>query len=68
MTAMDFEVQHYRRKQMLTWWEGKHDTGRGVGEYVIFDDTYREIERILASKGCHWRALQQALFSFVGVG
>ena len=48
--AMDFKVQSYRGKPVLTWWEGVHG-GFGDGEYVIFDDSYREIARFKAGKG-----------------
>jgi hypothetical protein len=49
--ATDFKVQHYRGEPVLTWWEGEVVAGHGVGEYVIFDDTYREITRVRAGNG-----------------
>ncbi len=48
--AMDFKVQSYRGRPVLTWWEGKHG-GFGNGEYVIFDESYREIARFRAGNG-----------------
>ncbi len=48
--AMDFKAQTYRGKPVLTWWEGVHG-GFGNGEYVIFDDTYREVGRFRAGNG-----------------
>jgi len=48
VTARDFKVQHYRGRPVLTWWEGSVVAGHGVGEYVIFDDSYREIARFRA--------------------
>ena len=48
--AMDFKAQTYKGKPVLTWWEGTH-AGYGNGEYVIYDDTYREIARFPASNG-----------------
>jgi hypothetical protein len=36
---------------VLTWWEGEVVAGHGVGEYVIFDDAYREIARVRAGNG-----------------
>jgi hypothetical protein len=42
--------QSYRGKPVLTWWEGVHG-GFGDGEYVIFDDSYKEIARFEAGKG-----------------
>jgi arylsulfotransferase ASST len=49
LTAMDFRATFYRGKPVLTWWEGKHIKGVGtVGEYVIVDQSYREIARFSA--------------------
>jgi len=48
--AMDFKVQSYRGRPVLTWWEGEHG-GYGDGEYVIFDESYREIARFRAGNG-----------------
>jgi hypothetical protein len=50
-SARDFRVQRYRGRPVLTWWEGSVVAGHGVGEYVIFDDSYREIARIQAGDG-----------------
>jgi hypothetical protein len=47
---MDFKLQSYRGRPVLTWWEGVH-TGYGQGEYVIIDATYREVSRVLAGNG-----------------
>ncbi len=49
--ATDFRVQTYQGEQVLTWWEGKVVAGHGVGEYVIFDASYREINRVRAGNG-----------------
>ena len=51
ITARDFKVQRYRGRPVLTWWEGSIVFGHGVGEYVIFDDSYREIARVRAGNG-----------------
>ena len=48
--AMDFKVQAYKGRPVLTWWEGTH-AGFGNGEYVIFDDSYREVARFPAGNG-----------------
>jgi hypothetical protein len=48
VTARNFKVQRYRGRPVLTWWEGSVVAGHGVGEYVIFDDSYREIARVRA--------------------
>src|SRR5215211_3847488 len=49
ISARDFKVQRYRSKPVLSWWEGRVVLGHGVGEYVIFDDSYREIARVRAA-------------------
>jgi hypothetical protein len=49
--ATDFKVQLYMGEPVLTWWEGEIVAGHGVGEYVIFDDSYREIARVQAGNG-----------------
>jgi hypothetical protein len=51
ITARDFKMQRYRGKPVLTWWEGAVVYGHGVGHYVIFDDSYREISRVRAGNG-----------------
>src|SRR5215217_6793009 len=47
-STRDFKVQRYRGRLVLTWWEGRVVSGHGVGEYVIFDDSYREMTRVRA--------------------
>ncbi len=42
--AMNFKVQSYRGRAVLTW-------GETPGEYVIFDSSYREIARLTAANG-----------------
>ena len=48
--VMNFRVQAYRGRPVLTWWEGVHG-GFGNGDYVIFDDSYREMKRFPAGDG-----------------
>jgi len=50
-SARDFKMQYYRGSPVLTWWEGRVVAGHGVGEYVLFDGTYREITRVRAGNG-----------------
>src|SRR5215216_4228692 len=50
-SARDFKVQRYKGRPVLTWWEGKVTAGHGVGEYVIFDASYRETGRVRAGNG-----------------
>ena len=51
--AIDFKVQHYRNQPVLTWWEGTiggtGGQGVGQGEFVIADQSYREITRVRAA-------------------
>jgi hypothetical protein len=47
----DFNAQSYRGEPVLTWWEGRVSSIRGLGEYVILDDSYREIARLEAGNG-----------------
>ncbi len=47
MDVMDFKVQRYRGEPVLTWWEGEH-TGYGQGEYILADETYKEVARVRA--------------------
>jgi hypothetical protein len=48
--VMDFKLQRYRGRPVLTWWEGKH-TGYGQGEFVLMDGSYREVARVRAGNG-----------------
>ena len=50
-SARDFKMQYYRGSPVLTWWEGRVVAGHGVGEFVIFDDSYREVARVRAGNG-----------------
>jgi hypothetical protein len=51
--AIDFKIQQYRNKPVLTWWEGTiggtGGQGVGQGEFVIADRSYREITRVRAA-------------------
>jgi hypothetical protein len=49
--ARDFKMQYYRGRPVLTWWEGVVVEGHGEGEYVIFDDSYREVRRVRTGNG-----------------
>ena len=50
-SARDFKVQKYQGRPVLTWWEGLVVQGHGIGEYAIFDSSYREIARVRAGNG-----------------
>jgi outer membrane protein assembly factor BamB len=50
--AMDFKAQRYKGEPVITWWEGKHGA-YGWGEYLIFDEAYREVARVRAGNGLY---------------
>ena len=50
-TTMNFRAALFRSRPVLTWWEGKAERGLGVGEHVIFDESYREVARFPAGNG-----------------
>jgi hypothetical protein len=49
--ATDFRVQTYAGRPVLTWWEGLATGGRGEGEGVIADESYRIIARVRTGNG-----------------
>jgi Arylsulfotransferase (ASST) len=49
--ATDFKVQRFRGEPVLTWWQGGIVAGHGVGEYHIFDSSYREVRTVSAGNG-----------------
>ncbi len=48
--AMDFKVQRYKGRPVLTWWQGAH-TAYGQGEYPLLDGSYEEVTRVRAGGG-----------------
>jgi Arylsulfotransferase (ASST) len=60
MARMDFQVQSYRGRPVLTWWEGQLVAGIGYGKAVIADSSYRTIATVNAGNG-----LQADLHEFV---
>jgi Arylsulfotransferase (ASST) len=42
----DLKVQELDGRPVLTWWQGRFALGWGYGEYVVLDQSYREIARI----------------------
>jgi arylsulfotransferase ASST len=52
LTAMNVRVQRYRRRRVLTWYEGTV-LGAYGGDYVVFDPTYHEVVRVKAAGGRH---------------
>ena len=57
---MDFNVQSYRGRAVLTWWQGKIIKGYGEGQAVIADGSYNTIATVKAGNG-----LQVDLHEFV---
>lgn len=49
--AANFQVQRYRGKPVLTWWQGYSGAGVGVGEDVIYDSSYRQLAVVQAADG-----------------
>jgi hypothetical protein len=49
--VIDFRVQRYDGRPVLTWWTGKNDRGVGAGHFVIVDDTYRQVATVSAGNG-----------------
>jgi hypothetical protein len=49
--ATDFRVQRYAGHPVLTWWQGRTSGGRGEGEGIIADETYKVIARVRAGNG-----------------
>jgi hypothetical protein len=50
--AANLQVQEYEGKPVLTWWQGHIIVhGFGMGEDVIADDTYTDIEHVHAGNG-----------------
>lgn len=49
--AADLRVQSYRGQPVLTWWEGRNLAGRGAGEGVILDASYRALKRVRGGNG-----------------
>jgi hypothetical protein len=51
-TAMNLRVQQYRGKPVITWYEGDVLGGYG-GDFIVADQSYREIARVAAGHGEH---------------
>jgi hypothetical protein len=51
-TAMNLRVQKYKGKPVLTWYEGDVLGGYG-GDFIVADQSYRELARVSAAHGEH---------------
>ena len=49
--AFNLRVGTFKGAPVLTWWEGTIVLGTGQGEYVIVDQSYREVARVRAGNG-----------------
>ena len=50
--AMDFKVESYLGKPVLTWWQGQVvGSGHGSGEGVILDSSYKQIATVHPGEG-----------------
>jgi hypothetical protein len=49
--AANVQVQRYRGRPVLTWWQGYSGAGLGFGEDVIVDSRYRQIAIVHAANG-----------------
>ncbi len=49
--VMNFRVQQFGGKPVLTWWEGKVVDGFFAGECVIANESYRVVKRFAAGDG-----------------
>ena len=47
----NLQVQSYLGDPVLTWWEGRVNSGVGSGEYVIMNTSYQEVARVRAGNG-----------------
>ena len=47
----DVAVQRYQGRPVITYWEGRFAAGWGYGDYVVLDESYREILRVEAKSG-----------------
>ena len=47
----DVAVQRYQGRPVITYWEGRFAAGWGYGDYVVLDESYREILRVEAKGG-----------------
>jgi len=49
--AADLQVQSYRGRSVLTWWQGYEGAGVGVGEDIVYDSSYRQLAVVHAADG-----------------
>jgi hypothetical protein len=50
-TSMEFRVQRYQDRPVLTWWEGKGFRGYGEGTGYVVDQQYHQVATVKAGNG-----------------
>lgn len=50
-TATDLQVQQYQGRPVLTWWQGYTNAGVGIGEDVIYDNSYSPVATLGGANG-----------------
>jgi hypothetical protein len=50
-SPLDFRVQQYQGKPVLTWWQGGVHHGQGQGDGFILDSSYKTVARVKAGNG-----------------
>ena len=50
-SPLDFRVQQYQGKPVLTWWQGGVHHGQGQGHGIIVDSAYKQIAHVNAGNG-----------------
>jgi hypothetical protein len=51
LRAFNFQVQSFKGKPVLTWFQGAVVNGHGVGHYELWDSTYTKVAEIQATNG-----------------
>ncbi|MFL5885098.1 MAG: arylsulfotransferase family protein [Thermoleophilaceae bacterium] len=49
--AFDFREQQYQGRPVLTWWQGLATGGKGFGDGMVYDTSYRQVARVRAGNG-----------------
>ncbi|HEX6701706.1 MAG TPA: arylsulfotransferase family protein, partial [Gaiellaceae bacterium] len=49
--VLNFRVQRYHGRPVLTWWQGVSQKGVGQGRYEIYDSSYQRVAEVRAANG-----------------
>ena len=63
--VLNFRVQRYRGRPVLTWWQGVSQKGVGQGRYEIYDTSYRRIAEVRAG---NWAEIERLAGEAVALG